>query len=196
MLAIAGAKPPPDDAAPITYLECPAQALVVADESFDVATCQHGLQFFGDRVAALAEIHRALRPGGRLGVAVWADIGRQPPFDAVHQAIRVVLGDDTADRYRDGAWALGDPDLLVATAREAGFTEARVQERTLPLVLEGGIDRLLTTVAATGVAGDIAALDPDRAAALRAATAEAAGALVVEGTIRSSATALWLFATR
>jgi len=74
MLAIARDKPPRRDAAPIEYLECPADALSVPSEGFDVVACQQGLQFFPDRPAALAEMHRTAKAAGRLGVAVWADI--------------------------------------------------------------------------------------------------------------------------
>jgi ubiquinone/menaquinone biosynthesis C-methylase UbiE len=68
MLAIAVGRGPVANGASIDYLEAPADRLPVPDGSFDVATCQQGLQFFPDRLAALAEIHRALRPGGRIGV--------------------------------------------------------------------------------------------------------------------------------
>jgi ubiquinone/menaquinone biosynthesis C-methylase UbiE len=42
---------------------------LAAGERFDVVTCQQGLQFFPDRVAAAQQRRRALAPGGRLGVA-------------------------------------------------------------------------------------------------------------------------------
>jgi ubiquinone/menaquinone biosynthesis C-methylase UbiE len=71
MLAIARAKPVLSNAAPIDYHEATAEQLPVADADFDVAACQHGLQFFSNRAVALAEMRRALRADGRLGIAVW-----------------------------------------------------------------------------------------------------------------------------
>jgi ubiquinone/menaquinone biosynthesis C-methylase UbiE len=46
-----------------------ATALPVADASFDAALCVQVLEYVPDATGALAEIHRALRPGGR--VVVW-----------------------------------------------------------------------------------------------------------------------------
>ena len=40
-------------------------------QSFDVAISRTGTMFFGDQVAAFANIARAIRPGGRLSVLVW-----------------------------------------------------------------------------------------------------------------------------
>lgn len=74
MLAIAAGLGPVAGGAAIEYVEAPAECLPVPDASFDVVSCQQGLQFFADRPAALAEMRRALRPGGRIGVAVWKRI--------------------------------------------------------------------------------------------------------------------------
>jgi ubiquinone/menaquinone biosynthesis C-methylase UbiE len=60
------------------YAEVMVDGLPVAHVSFDVATCQQGLQFFPDQLAALAEMRRALRPGGRIGVAVWKRVEECP----------------------------------------------------------------------------------------------------------------------
>jgi ubiquinone/menaquinone biosynthesis C-methylase UbiE len=64
MLEVASSKRSSPDAAPITYIESPAAPLAVESAMFEVAVCQQGLQFFPDRLAALAEMRRALRPGG------------------------------------------------------------------------------------------------------------------------------------
>ena len=49
--------------------EADATALAVDDGSFDAAVCVQVLEFVPDVPAALAELHRALRPGGR--VVLW-----------------------------------------------------------------------------------------------------------------------------
>jgi ubiquinone/menaquinone biosynthesis C-methylase UbiE len=41
-----------------------ALQLPFEDASFDVVCCQFGAMFFADRVAAYAEAHRVLKPGG------------------------------------------------------------------------------------------------------------------------------------
>jgi ubiquinone/menaquinone biosynthesis C-methylase UbiE len=48
-----------------------AEKLDVSDESFDVALCALGLMYVPDPFAAMREMHRALKPGGRAVLAVW-----------------------------------------------------------------------------------------------------------------------------
>ena len=48
-----------------------AQIHPFPEQSFDVAISRTGTMFFGDQVAAFANIARAIRPGGRLSVLVW-----------------------------------------------------------------------------------------------------------------------------
>ena len=62
MLDVAKSKPSFPGAAPITYIESPAAPLGVENAAFDFVVCQQGLQFFPDRLAALSEMRRALKP--------------------------------------------------------------------------------------------------------------------------------------
>jgi SAM-dependent methyltransferase len=50
----------------------PAEALALPDGTCDVVYCQFGLMFVPEPARALREMHRVLRAGGRLGVAVWS----------------------------------------------------------------------------------------------------------------------------
>ncbi len=72
MLEVARGKPAEPGAAPLEFLERHAHDLQFPDASFDVVLCQQGLQFFPDQIAALPEMHRVLKPSGRVGIAVWA----------------------------------------------------------------------------------------------------------------------------
>ena len=191
MLAVARSKP--GGGAPVDYVECPADALAVS-APYDAVTCQQGLQFFGDRQRALGEMRRALRPGGRLGVAVWGPIEQSPPFAALAQAIAEVIGEETAARYRNGPWGLGHDDVA-AMVRQAGFTEAEAHLSRLPVVFGGGPGHLLRTLAATAIAADVAALDEAGRRALTAAIEKTAAPLVEDGAVRSEAAAQLVIAT-
>jgi ubiquinone/menaquinone biosynthesis C-methylase UbiE len=126
-LAIARSKPADPDAAPIEYLQGDAGALPVADAAFDVAICQHGFQFFPDKPAALGEMRRALRPGGRLAIATWTSVERTP-FGVLIEALTNRLDDEAAQ-------VMGSPFVLEAAELERliaaiGFqgVEVRVEE--------------------------------------------------------------------
>jgi SAM-dependent methyltransferase len=185
MLAIAVGRGPVANGASIDYLEAPADRLPVPDGSFDVATCQQGLQFFPDRLAALAEIHRALRPGGRIGVAVWKRIGECPPFAVLAEAIRAVAGSELADRYAGGPWGLPLASDLRALLDGAGFADVRVEDRVLPVTFEGGPAQLAATLAAAGVAGELEALSSQDKDRLQAAVTELSRPLMAGGALRS-----------
>src|SRR5262249_44473551 len=70
MLDVANSKPSLPDSAPITYIESPAAPLGVESAAFDFVVCQQGLQFSPDRLAAVSEMRRALKPGGQLAIAI------------------------------------------------------------------------------------------------------------------------------
>ena len=185
MLAIARSRKPIADGAPIDYVEAPADRLPVADENFDVATCQQGVQFFPDRLAALAEMRRTLRPGGRIGIAVWKRIEESPPFAVLAEAIRAVAGDELAHRYARGPWGLPRADDLRALLERAGFKYVRVADRVLPVTFDGGPEQLAATLAAAGVAAELEALSAPDKERLHASVADLSRPLMAEGALRS-----------
>jgi ubiquinone/menaquinone biosynthesis C-methylase UbiE len=66
--------------AAIETIVAPATELPIEDDSVDLVTCQQGLQFVPDAVAAVREMRRVLRPGGRAVAAVWLRPARNEPF--------------------------------------------------------------------------------------------------------------------
>jgi ubiquinone/menaquinone biosynthesis C-methylase UbiE len=172
MLSIAEAKGGVPAGSPIDYRRSPAVPLDAPSAVFDVACCQHGLQFFPDRPGALAELRRALRGEGRLGLAVWASIDLCPPFAAVRDAVREVMGVVFAARYASGPWGLHNLAGLAEMATAAGFTNVSVEEVRRPVRFEGGASQLHRSLAASGLATEIASLPVDNRAALASAVAD------------------------
>ena len=106
MLAVARRKAPGLD-----WRQGRAEALPFEGESFDAVVSQFGLMFFEDRRAALREMVRVLRRGGRLAVAVWDALDRAPGYAALTGLLRRLFGDRAADALR-APFALGDPSAL------------------------------------------------------------------------------------
>lgn len=65
-------------------------------ETFTLAVCQQGLQFFPDEDGALREIRRVLRPSGRIAITVWA--GASDFFKSLAGAISRHVGEDAAQK--------------------------------------------------------------------------------------------------
>ena len=105
-----------------------ADALPFADASFDRVLCQFGLMFFDDPVAALLEMRRVLKPGGRLAVAVWDSLEANPGFATKVEILQRTAGQAAADALR-APFRLGDRLALIEMARAAGIGESSVVTR-------------------------------------------------------------------
>ena len=104
-----------------------AESLPFADEEFDVLTCVLGLMYVEPKLA-FPELHRVLKPGGRVAVAVWGRrdrCGWAPIFPIVDARVT----SEVCPMF----FLLGSEGALRYTFEEAGFqivAEERV-DRTL-----------------------------------------------------------------
>ncbi len=64
----------------VRVLEMDAEDLGFQDDSFDIVTCAFGVMSFPDVPRAIAEMTRVLKPGGRIGLAVWSIPERFPLY--------------------------------------------------------------------------------------------------------------------
>jgi ubiquinone/menaquinone biosynthesis C-methylase UbiE len=55
----------------VELLPCDVSDLPFEDNSFDAISCRFGFMFFPDMNLAASELHRVLKPGGRIAVALW-----------------------------------------------------------------------------------------------------------------------------
>lgn len=120
MLAVAEREAPG-----VAWVEGVAESIPFEAASFDAVVSQFGLMFFEDRVGALREMVRVLRPGGRLAVAVWDSLDRTPGYAAMAALLQRLFGDGVAASLH-APYALGDPEVLRALFHEAGVTEVSV----------------------------------------------------------------------
>ena len=120
MLAVARGKPEP-----VEWVEGNAQDMPFEADSFDAVASQFAFMFFDDPPAALAEMLRVLRPGGRMAVAVCDAVERSPGYAAFSGMLRQLFGDDVADAF-GAPFVMGDVPALEGYARAAGLPGAEV----------------------------------------------------------------------
>jgi ubiquinone/menaquinone biosynthesis C-methylase UbiE len=89
----------------------------------DAVLCRWGLMFAIDPGAALQEMRRVVRPGGRVALAVWDEPQRNPWMMIPRQALIEAGHLEAPDPSLPGPFALSEPGRLEALLDEAGFTE-------------------------------------------------------------------------
>jgi SAM-dependent methyltransferase len=102
-----------------------AEDLGFVDGAFDAVVSQFGLVFFDDRIAALREMWRVLRPTGRLAVTVWDQLEHSPGYADLRALVERLFGNRVA-RELEVPFTLGDPRALGMLFEEAGVTRAEV----------------------------------------------------------------------
>ena len=98
-----------------------AASLPVDDASFDAALCVQVLEYVADPTAALAEIHRTLRPGGR--VVVWDVDWATVSLHTLHPA----LTEGVLRAWDEHVIHPSLPRTLAPRLRSAGFEEVRME---------------------------------------------------------------------
>jgi SAM-dependent methyltransferase len=97
---------------------------VAADETFDVVTCQQGLQFFPDKPKAVSEMRRVLKSKGRVAIATWRAIEESPFILDLQRVAERRVG-----RIDDRRHGFGDADALASLLEAAGFADVAVARR-------------------------------------------------------------------
>ncbi len=152
-----------------------ALALPFDDRAFDVVVCQQGFQFFPDRVSALQEMRRVLRPTGRVALSVFT--GPSPYFMALWDAVARHVSAEAA-RSTAAGFSLGDADEFGDLLKGAGFHNVLVHHVRLILRLPAPDEFVLSHLSALPLAESVAGVDNEARAALIADMEEAMSAYI------------------
>ncbi len=109
----------------VDWIESDVEDLPLPEGTVDIVLSTFGLVFAPRPEVALAQLHRVLKPGGRLAFTAWTTEGYIAQRAAI---IRQFVPHDPT--YPDTlSW--GDPDILEQRLA-SGFTSIRIERRSLP----------------------------------------------------------------
>ena len=120
----------PTLASRLRTLTAVADRMPLADASIDAAVSSFVIQLVPNRAAALREVHRVLRPGGRFACVTWhADDPAFEPDDAFSDALdelQIIPPDDERDVH-----PYTSAQAAAAEFRRAGFRQVRAWDTWL-----------------------------------------------------------------
>ena len=102
--------------------------LPCSDSSIDLLYCALGLPSMAEPLQALRDMHRVIRPGGRIALMVWGERAHCA-WSSAYSLFQVEMGGER----EPAALGYGAAGALAGLCREAGFTELR-EERLDTLV--------------------------------------------------------------
>ncbi|HVC55395.1 MAG TPA: methyltransferase domain-containing protein [Stellaceae bacterium] len=122
MLAVARQRVAERGLGNITLLLADAQVHAFAPASVDLLTSRFGVMFFADPTAAFRNLYAAVRPGGRLAMAVWASLADNAHMRIPYEiAVRRVGPPAPMPPHAPGPLAYSDHDYLRGILTAAGF---------------------------------------------------------------------------
>ena len=109
--------------------------LALADASFDIALSRLGLVYFPDRLGALTELHRVLKPGGRVAIASFTTPDANRFFSIPIGIIRRRAQLPPPLPGLPGPFSLGLQEVMEETLRQARFRDIQTRTISTPIRL-------------------------------------------------------------
>jgi ubiquinone/menaquinone biosynthesis C-methylase UbiE len=127
------------------------------ERPFDVCFARFGTMFFANPAAAMANLRRATRPGGRLLMIVWRRIEDNSPFWMAKQIARKHLPPppDEAPSCGPGPFSMADSQMLGAILKSAGWSEVAFEQVDADIWIGDTVEDALAFQVAIGPAGEI-----------------------------------------
>jgi SAM-dependent methyltransferase len=142
----------------------------------DLLFSRFGVMFFTDPVAALSNLRRAMRPGGRLQWIVWRRLEDNPWFLVPLEAARPLLpSQPQADPFAPGPFAFADSDRVRHLLESAGWGNVRFvrEEMQLRIAAADAIEGAAEMASSMGPVARQLAAQPECRSAVRQAIATA-----------------------
>ncbi|HEU4507576.1 MAG TPA: class I SAM-dependent methyltransferase [Pyrinomonadaceae bacterium] len=109
----------------VRFQQCSADDLPFADNSFDAVVCRLGVMLFPDPPAAIREMLRVTKPGGRLAFVVWHKSELNPFCYAVTNVLDQHVKSQPEDPDAPGAFRFAEPGKLANVMTKAGVVDVK-----------------------------------------------------------------------
>lgn len=153
-------------------IEADAQTHLFAKGAFDLIVSQFGTMFFADTVAALANLRRALCPGGRFVFVSWGASDSNPWFSGPRAIAVAATGPVETDPDAPGPLRFRDIDAVTGWLNDAGWRDVCGRAVALDLTQPGSIDEVSRYATMFGGAAAVLKYhEADRATRMRVAEA-------------------------
>lgn len=133
MLATARTRAEREGARNVAFEQADAQVHPFPAGSFDVTISRTGTMFFGDHVAAFANIASALRPDGRLAMVAWQPISENEWFREIFTAFAAGRDLPLPPPEAPNPFSLADPGRVRRLLTDAGFDEPELVDLHRPM---------------------------------------------------------------
>jgi SAM-dependent methyltransferase len=159
----------PQDAAQVEFVQSDAQTADLGEAVFDAVFSRFGVMFFSDPPSALANLRKALKPGGRLAFVCWRPYLDSPWMSAPMEAPQPFLPPvQPPDPAAPGPFAFAEPQRVEAFLRTVGFEEVSITP--FDAMIGGGtIEDTVDLAFRVGPLGSALREAPDLAPVVRAA---------------------------
>jgi len=149
-----------------TFTEADIQFTPFAPE-YDLVFSRFGTMFFENPVAAMRNMRKALKPGGRFTMIVWRDMADNPWLGAAKAIALKHLPQPGADARTcgPGPFSMADQELVTAQMKASGFTDIVFERVDAPVRMGDSIDDAIGFQLALGPAGEVYREAGDAAAA-------------------------------
>lgn len=109
---------------------CDVCELPFEDETFDAISCRFGFMFFPDMLIAAKEMARVLKPGGKIGAAVWGVSDKNFWVTAIMNTINKNMQLPAPPSGAPGMFRCGNPGFLADLFKQAGLKNVSEKEVT------------------------------------------------------------------
>ncbi len=104
--------------------------LPFAENTFDKVSCRMGFMFFPDMQLAANEMHRVLKPGGRMATSIWYDPQKNGWITGIMGIINSNLQQPPPNPSTPSMFRCAQPGLIKSLLEKAGFKSIKEQEIT------------------------------------------------------------------